>query len=454
MLAGKLLVIDDNKSVLSAIEILLHAHYKHVRCISNPNKISSILDLSEYDVVLLDMNFSAGVNSGNEGLFWLKELKKRAPELAVIMMTAYGDIELAVKALKEGAADFILKPWENEKLLTTIKSCYLLKRTQQELKSSQRNEQQLKQLINQNESNLIGNAPAFTKVMDLCRKVAKTDANVLITGENGTGKELIARELHRHSLRKDEVIVSVDMGSISEGLFESELFGHLKGAFTDAKSDRVGKFEAANKGTLFLDEIGNLSLSAQAKLLAALQNRIIVKVGSNETIAIDIRLVCATNCKLDEMVDEGLFREDLLYRINTIQLEVPALRERKEDISLLCRFFLKKYGNKYGKKNIEINQEALKKLRDYLWPGNIRELQHTIERATILADAALLGPEDFLLQKKQKSMSAATTLEDMEEIFIQQALLRHDNNYSAAADELGVSRQTLYNKLKRSKNVK
>ena len=340
MTDGKILIIDDNKSVLSALEILLQFEYRTIETLFNPNQIPSIKNLIDFDIVLLDMNFSAGVNTGNEGLFWLKEIKKRAPDTSVIMMTAYGAIDLAVKALKEGASDFVLKPWNNDKLIATVKSAYLLRKSQKEIHQLKVKESNLKQVINQDSNYIIGNSKALTAVLNLTRKVAKTDINVLITGENGTGKELIARELHRISARKDEVFIAVDMGSISETLFESELFGHTKGAFTDAKEDRAGKFEAANGGTLFLDEIGNLTLQTQAKLLSAIQNRIIVKVGSNKPIKVDIRLVCATNCNLDQMVLDGIFREDLLYRINTIHLEVPSLREREKDIFLLSDFYL------------------------------------------------------------------------------------------------------------------
>lgn len=452
MTDGKILIVDDTKSVLSALEILLQFEYKEVKSISNPNQISSFPNLSEFDVVLLDMNFSAGVNTGNEGLYWLKEIKKRAPLISVVMMTAYGAIDLAVQALKEGAIDFILKPWNNDKLLATVKSAFELRRSQKEIKQLKQQESNLKQLINQNKNYIIGNSKALNSVLSLTQKVAKTDANVLVTGENGTGKELIAREVHRLSNRKDEVFIGVDMGSISESLFESELFGYVKGAFTDAKEDRVGKFEAANGGTLFLDEIGNISLQTQAKLLSAIQNRVIVRVGSNKPVPINIRLLCATNCNLDKMVSEGLFREDLLYRINTIRIEVPPLRERADDILVLADFYMNRYASKYGKPGLRINQMAQEKLLNYNWPGNIRELQHTIERVVILSESQVVKPEDFLLNttKPMVSKDAVThTLEEMELQMITKALNQNDNNYSAAADQLGISRQTLYNKLKK-----
>lgn len=454
MMEGKILVVDDNKSVLSALEILLQFEYSSIATISNPNQISSFPDLSQIDVVLLDMNFSAGVNTGNEGLYWLKEIKKKAPLTAVIMMTAYGAVELAVQALKEGASDFILKPWNNDKFLATVRAAYMLRKSQKEISKLKQKESNLKQVINQDKNYIIGNSKALTTVLNLTNKVAKTDVNVLITGENGTGKELIARQLHKISPRQNEVFVSVDMGSISENLFESELFGHLKGSFTDAKDDRAGKFEAANGGTLFLDEIGNLSLQMQAKLLSAIQNKVIVRVGSNKPIPVDIRLVCATNGNLEQMVKDGLFREDLLYRINTIPIQVPALRDRGDDILILADFYLKKYSAKYAKHGLRINDIAEEKLMQYAWPGNVRELQHTLERAVILCEGNILKPTDFILNAKpsQPMPTGPQTLEEMEQIMIVNALHSHDGNYSAAAAQLGISRQTLYNKIKKQDN--
>lgn len=451
MLDSKILVIDDNKSVLSALEILLQFEYKTVKTISNPNQISSFPNLADFDIVLLDMNFSAGVNTGNEGLFWLREIRKKAPQTSVVMMTAYGAVDLAVKALKEGAADFVLKPWNNDKLLATVKSAYELRKSRKEINKLKQKEGHLKQVINQNKNYIIGNSKALTAVLNLVGKVAKTDVNVLVTGENGTGKELIARELHKRSNLSNEVFIAVDMGSISESLFESELFGHTKGSFTDAKEDRAGKFEAANGGTLFLDEIGNLSLQTQAKLLSAIQNKVVVRVGSNKSIPVDIRLVCATNCNLDQMVADGLFREDLLYRINTIRVEVPPLRERDNDVLVLSDFYLKKFASKYGKPGLRINQTAQEKLMSYQWPGNVRELLHTMERAVILSEGNVLRPTDFLLEVKSvvPTEIGPSTLEEMEYLMITKALSQNDGNYSAAAEQLGISRQTLYNKLKK-----
>lgn len=455
MTEGKILVIDDNTSVLSAMEILLQFEYTTVETISNPNLISSLTNLSDFDIILLDMNFSAGINTGNEGLFWLRELKNRAPNISVIMMTAYGSIDLAVEALKNGASDFILKPWNNDKLLATIKSAFLLSKSQKEIQQLKKKTTKLKNVINQDLKNdIIGDSKAITSIIHLVQKVAKTDINVLITGENGTGKELFAKEVHRLSDRKDEVFISVDMGSISETLFESELFGHVKGAFTDAKEHRIGKIEAAHKGTLFLDEIGNLSLQSQAKLLSALQNRVIYRVGSNEPIAIDVRLICATNCNLLQMVADNLFREDLLYRINTIHVEVPSLRERGKDVLLLADYYLAKTVAKYGKAHLSISQSAKNKLLDYHWPGNIRELKHTIERAVILCESEKIMPSDFLLSNSSANVNPTSTqtLDEMERVMITNALQKNEGNYSATANQLGITRQTLYNKIKKMNN--
>jgi len=454
MIDGSILIIDDNKSVLRALEILLQFEYKTVKTISNPNQISSYPNLDEVDIILLDMNFSAGVNTGNEGLFWLKKIKKISPDTSIIMMTAYGAIDLAVSSLKEGATDFVLKPWNNEKLLVTIKSAYSLRKSKAEISHLKQKQNNLRQVINQKKELIIGNSKALTKVLKLVNKVAKTDVNILITGENGTGKELIARQLHQMSNRKDEIFIGVDMGTLSETLFESELFGHIKGAFTDAKEDRVGKFEAANGGTLFLDEIGNLSLQMQVKLLSVIQHKEIVKVGSNKTIPVNIRLICATNCNLNQLVKDGLFREDLLYRINTIHIEVPPLRNRKGDVLILAEFFLKKFAAKYNKPWLRIDKTTQEKLINYKWPGNIRELQHTMERSVILSEGKILKPNDFLLNTSASLIpeQSVTTLEEMERIMINNTLSKHRGNYTATANQLGITRQTLYNKLKKLEN--
>jgi DNA-binding NtrC family response regulator len=452
MIKGTLLIVDDNKSVISALEMMLQYEVEKLITISSPKRIHEVLEQNEIDIVLLDMNFQAGVNSGNEGLFWMKEILKHDNNISVVMITAYGDVELAVKALREGAIDFILKPWDNEKLLATINAAWKLRTSRKEALLLKNDNQFLKKEIKRGEEKIVlGASPTMINVMNIVRKVAGTDANVLITGENGTGKELVAREIHNLSKRSNELMVGVDMGSITETLFESEMFGHVKGAFTDAKEDRSGKFEIAHKGTLFLDEIGNLSLQSQAKLLSALQNRYIVRVGSNRQIPVDIRLICATNCILPSRVIEGLFREDLLYRINTIQIEVPPLRDRVDDIPVLAFHFLRVYCDKYNKPGKKINNQALEKLANYQWPGNIRELQHSIEKAVILSDSSLLSPSDFSFNASSKGVveNDNTTLEEMEKKVIAESIKKHDNNLSIVASKLGITRQTLYNKLKK-----
>lgn len=451
MSKGNILIVDDNKNVLSALEILLSAEYDRVTCLSSPNLLVSELRKAPYHLVLLDMNFNAGVNTGNEGIFWLQQIREQHPDLSVVMITAYGDVELAVKALKAGATDFILKPWENVKLLATVRSAIQLSQSKGEVKDLRQKEKDLKKVMNKDDKYIVGSSPELMQVLNIVRKVAKTNTNILITGENGTGKELIAREIHRLSERCDEMMVTVDMGAVSETLFESELFGHVKGSFTDARENRAGKFEVANKGTLFLDEIGNLSFHLQAKLLAALQNREITRIGSNQPIPIDIRLICATNKDLPSLVSKGLFREDLLYRINTIQIEVPPLRERGNDILALAEFFLKKYAWKYDKLSLKFNHQAQEKLLKYSWPGNIRELEHSVEKAVILSENNVLKADDFFLKPLGGTKTEGDTLrlEEMEKRFILRALEKNPGNVSAAADQLGITRQTLYNKMKK-----
>jgi len=452
MIKGTLLIVDDNKSVISALEMMLQYEVEKLITISTPKRIHEVLEQNDIDIVLLDMNFQAGVNSGNEGLFWMKEILKHDSNISVVMITAYGDVELAVRALREGAIDFILKPWDNKKLLATLNAAWKLRTSRKEALLLKNDNQFLKKEIKRGEEKIVlGASPTMINVMNIVRKVAGTDANVLITGENGTGKELVAREIHNLSKRSNELMVSVDMGSITESLFESEMFGHVKGAFTDAKDDRSGKFEIAQKGTLFLDEIGNLSLQSQAKLLSALQNRYIVRIGSNRQIPVDIRLICATNCVLHERVNEGLFREDLLYRINTIQIEVPPLRDRVDDIPVLAFHFLRVYCEKYNKPGKKISTQALEKLSNYQWPGNIREMQHSIEKAVILSDSSVLGTSDFSFNTISKGASASdnVTLEEMEKKLIAESIKKHDNNLSIVASKLGITRQTLYNKLKK-----
>jgi DNA-binding NtrC family response regulator len=453
---GNILIVDDNKSILTSLEILLIPEFSSVRPVANPNQILSELRKKDYNLVILDMNFSAGVNTGNEGFYWLGRIKEQYPDISVVMITAYGDVDTAVRALKEGASDFVLKPWDNEKLLATLKLAIQLNLSKKEVKQLKDRESGLKKEINRDQREIIGSSQKIMDVLQIARKVARTDANVLLTGENGTGKELIAKEIHRLSDRADELLVSVDMGAIPETLFESELFGHVKGAFTDARESRQGKFELADKGTLFLDEIGNISFHLQSKLLAAIENRKITRIGSNEPISTDIRLICATNKNLVNMVRESLFREDLLYRINTIQIELPPLRERGNDIIELADFFLKKFMLKYDKGELRINHQAYDKLLRYSWPGNIRELQNTVEKAVILIETNTIKPEDLYLKPAGNlSPESLPTLEAMEEKLISMAIEKNNGNLTAAAEQLGITRQTLYNKLRKNKpNVK
>lgn len=453
METGTILIVDDNKSVLASLELLLENVFCTVRTAANPNQITTILSTTPIDIVILDMNFSAGINNGNEGLYWLKHIHEIRPSLPVIMLTAYGDVELAVKALKNGATDFLLKPWDNHILIQKIKEAYQNNR-QTHHKNSPKSTQKASGDENLNKSEmLIGHSPAMLQLIKVVTKVAKTDANILITGENGTGKEMLAREIHRLSSRNTRQLLSVDMGAISESLFESELFGHERGAFTDAYESRPGKFEAANGGSLFMDEIGNLPLALQAKLLTVLQNRNITRIGSNKVIPVDIRLISATNKDIPEMIKEGLFREDLFYRINTIHLEIPPLRERGDDLLLFIDAFLHRFASKYQRPEIRMHEQTIEKLRSYHWPGNIRELQHTIEKAVILCESNVIRPKDILVKQtwKPQTVQAVPNLEEVERQAIETAILQNNGNLTAAAEQLGISRQTLYNKLKRFK---
>lgn len=445
---GTILVVDDNKGILTAVQMLLGTCFEKVITISTPNKIKNILHDEKVDIVLLDMNFNAGINNGNEGLFWLAEIKKQYTSLPVVLFTAYADIDLAVRGIKEGAADFVVKPWNNAKLLETLQAAY---RKGWESRSGKASKASPKSLVSSLPNGMFwGESQAMQQLRMLIEKVAKTDANILITGENGTGKEMLAREIHGLSVRKNEALVAVDMGAITETLFESELFGHVKGAFTDARADRPGKFEVADKGTLFLDEIGNLSYHLQAKLLTALQRRSIVRVGSNTPIPVNIRLICATNRDLQEMVRKEQFREDLLYRINTIHVRIPSLRERPEDIVPLSEIFLDKYASLYGKSSMRLSADAEEKLKAQPWLGNIRELEHTIEKAVIISEGETLDGNDFdFPRQKEAPLKEVTTLEEMEYNMIKHAMDKFNGNLSLVASQLGISRQTLYNKIKR-----
>jgi DNA-binding NtrC family response regulator len=458
--SGKILIIDDDKDVLFAAKMLLKPHFETVQTDFQTQRIPELLSQNSYDVVLLDMNFSIGATSGKEGLDWLKKIKNIEPQTQVLVMTAYGDISLAVNAMKEGATDFIVKPWEEEKLLATVKTLCELNQSKKEANQYKQHHQLMMKEGEQSYQQMIFNSPSMKSVMNTVEKVAKTDANVLILGENGTGKDLVAQAIHRQSSRSNKPYVKVDLGAVSETLFESELFGHSRGAFTDAKEERPGRFEIANGGTLFLDEIGNLSFPLQAKLLTALQNRQITRVGSNKPIPIDIRLICATNMPLLEMIRQQTFRQDLLYRINTVEIKLPPLRDRIEDIPLLADYYLKFYSNKYRKNISSISEKALLMLEKYPWPGNIRELQHSIERAIIMTDNEILQVDDFLLENKNFSNSTIQkeevekedfNLEDIEKQTISKALEKNNGNISETAKELGLGRTTLYRKMQKYK---
>lgn len=447
---GSILIIDDNEELLLALKVFLAPHFLKIVTEKNPNLIPALIK-DNFDIILLDMNFSAGINSGNEGFFWMNEILKIDPLACIVFITAYSDVEMAVKAIKEGAADFIQKSWDEKKILSTVLSAYKLRKSKQEIHHLKSKQKHLNENIQQQHHFVHGSSPSILKVIETIKKVSATDANILLLGENGTGKEVIAREIHQLSKRKDEIFVSVDLGAISESLFESELFGHVKGAFTDAKEDRAGRFEIASGGTLFLDEIGNLPLHLQSKLLSVIQNHEITRVGSGVTIPIDIRLICATNKDLYQMVEEHSFREDLLYRINTIQIEVPPLRERTEDIENLSLHFLNHYAQKYRNKTIGISKAAIEKLKKHSWFGNVRELQHTIEKAVIMTEAEQIVANDFAFSKTTpKSFEIENfNLADHEKQIILKAIQKFQGNMSLTAKELGINRSTLYDKMKK-----
>ncbi len=452
---GKILIVDDNEDLLRAARMFLKRHFLQVDVEKNPESIPNLLNNESYDVILLDMNFTKDVSSGHEGFLWLERILEIDPSAVVILITAYGDVRMAVKAIKEGATDFVLKPWENERLLATVNTACRLRKSKEKVNELRHKQKQISSDIDFKFQDVIGNSPAMIRVLQTIERVAVTDANVLILGENGTGKEVIARAIHRNSGRKDEIFINVDLGSISETLFESELFGHVKGAFTDAREDRPGRFEIASGGTLFLDEIGNLSPPLQAKLLSVLQNRTVTRVGSNKPRPIDIRLICATNLPIYDLVKENKFRQDLLYRINTIEVEIPPLRERKEDIDLLAEHFLRIYTKKYNKNIHSINEAAQKKMLKYHWPGNIRELQHAIERAVIMSNGNILNPEDFFFSPSSQEKSDNEIqleefhLEEVEKILIRKVLQKYNGNITQAANELGLTRSSLYRRLEK-----
>lgn len=440
-----ILAIDDDPDVLTAVRLLLKPEVKEIATEKNPENIPSLLSKQSFDLVLLDMNFKASINTGNEGIFWLKRIKELQPTLAVIMITAYGGIDLAVRSLKEGASDFIVKPWHNEKLLTTIDEAVKSKGIAKTRSSLPVHDSVLGK-------ELLGTSDVMQDIFHKVEKIAPTDANVLILGENGTGKDLIAKAIHERSLRANKPFIKVDVGALTETLFESELFGHRKGAFTDAKEDRVGRFESAIGGTLFLDEIGNISLTQQAKLLTVLQNRQVTRLGSNQAIPIDIRLICATNVPLTELANENRFRKDLIYRINTVEIMVPALRKRGDDILLLAKHFAKLYSNKYMKPAIGFDDAALQKLLQYHYPGNVRELQYTIERAIIMSDGEVLRPQDLIFSPIESAITTVAepdslNLSSIEKNTILRVIEKHNGNITKAARELGLTRTALYRRL-------
>lgn len=453
--SGKILIVDDNEDLLKAAKMYLKRHFQQVDIEKNPEAIPALMNHEDYDVILLDMNFTKDVSSGSEGYYWLEKILQIDPSAVVVLITAYGDVQMAVRAIKAGATDFVLKPWENEKLLATLYSSMRLRESRDQIETLKIKNQEINQEINQKFSDIIGQSLSMQRIFQTIDRVAQTDANVLILGENGTGKELIARAIHRHSARKNESFVSVDLGSITETLFETELFGHKKGSFTDAKEDRAGRFELSNKGTLFLDEIGNLSMPLQAKLLTVLQNRKVSRVGSNKETPIDTRLICATNMPLYDMVKENRFRQDLLYRINTIEVEIPPLRDRIEDIPLLANHFLKHYSDKYGKSITKISEAAMSRMTKHPWPGNIRELQHSLERAIILSNSSVLQPEDFNFSSNNTKETDQPlnldqyNLDEVEKLLIRKVLKKYNGNITQAAAELGLTRSSLYRRLEK-----
>ena len=450
---GKILIIDDDEDILFSARLLLKQHYSIVRIEKNPEQIPSILKDERYDVILLDMNFTGDATSGSEGFNWLKRILEIAPDAIVILITAFGNIEMAVKAIKEGATDFVLKPWQNEKLLATVSAAMKLSSSKREIEDLLSKQKQLSNDIDKEFHDIIGASDEMKKVFAAIQKVAKTEANVLILGENGTGKELVARAIHRQSNRSNKIFLNVDMGAISESLFESELFGYVKGAFTDAKEDRAGRFEVASGGTLFLDEIGNLNFNLQAKLLTVLQNRQVTRLGSSISKPVDIRLICATNLPADELMSEKRFRQDLLFRINTVEINLPPLRKRIEDIPLLANHFLYMYCRKYNKPGKKISQPAMDKLCSYQWLGNVRELQHTIERVVIMSESEDLQPDDFYLSskemKKEEMSFDSYHLEEAEKMLIIKAVSKYNGNLTKAAKELGLTRASLYRRLEK-----
>ena len=449
---GSILIVDDNNDLLIALRLILSQIFATIDTLKNPNLILSTLEKQAYDIILLDMNFKAGQNTGNEGIFWMNKILETDPGATVVFITAYGDVELAIKSLKEGAVDFIMKSWDEQKILSTLQSVYKLRKSRKEVSLLKMKQAHLSAELEKGRSVCYCNSAAMRAINNLISKVATTDASVMILGENGTGKEVVAREIHRNSVRSNEIFMKVDLGALPETLFESELFGHTRGAFTDAKEERDGRFVIASGGTLFLDEIGNLSQGLQSKLLSVLQNNEVYPVGSSIPRKVDVRIISATNMDLQKMIREKTFREDLYYRINAIELEIPALRERKEDISTLAGFFLKKYSDQYHKPGIKLSGRAMEQLMSYPWPGNIRELEHAIEKAVILSESDRITDINLhpgTAGHYNRSAPPTLNLEEHEKMVIRQALREVQGNISSAARSLGINRSTLYQKMKK-----
>jgi len=452
--AGRILAIDDNEDILFALKLLLRSHVEVIETLSGPEKIPEMMKKEEWDVILLDMNFTKDAISGQEGFDSLKVILDHDPNAVVVFITAYGDAEKAVKSIKAGATDFILKPWQNEKILATINSAISLRRSRMQTKSLRMKQQEISAIHDQPFTDFIGQSPEMQEVFTTIKKVASTDASILILGENGTGKELVARALYRNSFRKEEVFISVDLGSIAETLFESELFGHEKGAFTDAHKMKQGRFEIASGGTLFLDEIGNLTFPLQSKLLTVVERREVIRVGATKPLEVDVRLITATNNNIHDEVANGNFRQDLLYRINTVEIHLPPLRDRTGDVPLLSEHFLKIYSKKYRKPIRNIQSSALKKLNQYQWPGNVRELQHAIERAVIMCEGSSLGSEDFILSAERKNSGGgfdmdSYNLDEIEKTIINKVMKQNQGNVTQAASQLGLTRTSLYRRMEK-----
>ena len=449
---GAVLIVDDNEELLVAYDIFLSPHFRTIKTLSNPNEIPSAVHSRVYDVILLDMNFSAGINTGNEGFFWMNKILETDTDVSIILITAYGDLEQAIRAIREGASDFVLKSRDREKILSTILAAYQLRRSKKEIRTLKSKQRHLLDHSNRDIDFCRGITKQMSEFLNTAEIVAPTDANILILGENGTGKEVLARHIHGKSLRSKEIFVSIDVGSIAENVFESELFGHVKGSFTDAVEDKPGRIEIASGGTLFLDEIGNLPPSLQSKLLSVIEKRELTRVGSTHSVAVDVRLICATNANLYQLCEEGRFREDLLYRINNIQLEVPPLRERPEDIPQLVHFFADKFALKYDKPGLKVSKHAIHQLSKHAWKGNIRELRNLVEKAVLLSEDSLLKPADFVTGsgfRNTRDQFQEFNLEEQEKMLIIKALNTFGNNKKLTAQELGINRTTLYNKMRK-----